>query len=192
MKIATRTGILTTLVALGALVLSGCGGGTSTPSSPPSLTASATASPTSTPSEAEPLPQSAFPCGSPIPTAAAPTADQLATYREVITSANSQPMAAHACDTVTLIYSGTECCGPIDRDSAISQFGNKLYREGAVWTFDIDPALLAQWRSHFYAQYVPEGSLIAIDTVHQSMVSIIFDGNVITGLFTASLDEMMF
>ena len=100
-------------------------------------------------------------------------------------------MATHACDTVTLIFSGSECCGPIDRDNALAQWGDWLALK-SDWNFSPDPAILAEWRTHFYAQYVPEGALIAVSDSGGVMTSVIFDGNVITGLFVATLEEMTF
>lgn len=138
------------------------------------------------------IPPSAFPCTSPIPTAAAPDAAHMDQYRDVIVSANTQPMASTSCDTVTLIFSGSECCGALGRDDALVQWGDWLYRPGSTWTFAVDPATLADWRTHFYAQYVPEGSLIALDLPNQRMTSVIFDGNVVTGLFCASIEEMTY
>ena len=173
-------------------VLVGCTPGPSQSTSPPSELASTVPSETPLPTLASlPVNSSSFPCAQPVPTAIAPTDPELEPYRDVIVSANTQPMATHACDTVTLIFSGSECCGPVDRDNALAQWGNRIALS-SDWNFSPDPEMVAEWRTHFYAQYVPEGALIAVSETSGVMTSVIFDGNVITGLFTASLEEMMF
>lgn len=183
--------IFATLLAATALLISACAPQADEPTesqtSKPS--ASVTASATPTPTQA-PATNSAFPCSSPAPTAPAPSAAEIQKFKDVITSGNSQAMVSNSCDTVTLILSGSSCCGPLQRDSALSQWGQWLDPSTANWTFDVDPALVATWRANFYGQYLPEGSLIAVDTNNNKITSIIFDGNVVTGLFFAYTDQM--
>jgi hypothetical protein len=127
----------------------------------------------------------------PLPTKAAPTEAELETYRAVISSANTEPMSSHACDIVTFILSGSECCGPVPKDVALEEWGRRIART-SDWNFSPDPAVLSDWRTRFYALYVPEGALIGVSESGGVMTSVIFDGNIVTGLFFASLEEMMY
>ena len=191
MRSSTQRGLWGVAIIATTILLTGCAPGVGPTTPTPSVS-------TSTSSSAAPLPTvttlpvaSAFPCAQPAPTGVAPTADELENYRAVIVSANTQPISTHACETVTVIFSGSECCGPLDRDNALVQWGDWLALK-SDWNFSPDPAILAEWRTHFYAQYVPEGALIAVSDSGGVMTSVIFDGNVITGLFVATLEEMTF
>ena len=177
------------------IALGGCA-----PSDPSSISI-ATTSPTtvSTPEESAaptpdvaPIPPSQFPCSTPAPTAPAPTAEAIENYKAVIQTGNTQPMAGTSCETITLILAGSGCCGPTQRDSALVQWGQWLNPTTASWNFNIDPATLADWRTKIYGQYVPEGSLIGIDEVNGKVTSVIFHGNVVTGLFIANTIEMTY
>ena len=183
--------LLGLIIVVATSVLAGCAPGISPTTSTPSVSASASSSAAPLPTVTSPPVASAFPCAQPVPSAVAPTANEFENYRAVIVSANTQPMSTHACDNVTLIFSGSECCGPLDRDNALVQWGDWLGMK-SDWNFSPDPALVAEWRTHAYAQYVPEGSLIAVSNTDAVMTSVIFDGNVITGLFAATLEEMTF
>lgn len=191
MRNSTQRGLWGVAIIATTILLTGCAPGvgptTPPPSESPSMSPTATPLPTVTTTPVA----SAFPCAQPAPTGVAPTADELENYRAVIVSANTQPMSTHACETVTVIFSGSECCGPLDRDNALVQWGDWLGMK-SDWNFSPDPALVAEWRTHFYAQYVPEGALIAVSDSGGVMTSVIFDGNVITGLFVATLEEMTF
>lgn len=188
----TRTSLLVLLIAATAVFVTGCTPQTEGASSPTTTTASSSVAATPSPSQstAPPIPASAFPCSSPTPSAAAPSEAEMQKFKDVITSGNSQAMAANSCDTVTLILAGSSCCGPLERDSALSQWAQRLDPATANWSFDIDPAVVAEWRNHFYGQYVPEGSLIAVDTAHNLVTSVIFDGNIVTALFIANTEQM--
>ena len=191
MRSSTQRGLWGVAIIATTILLTGCAPGVGPTTPPPSESPSMSPTATPLPTVTTPPVASAFPCAQPAPTGVAPTADELENYRAVIVSANTQPMSTHACETVTVIFSGSECCGPLDRDNALVQWGDWLGMK-SDWNFSPDPALVAEWRTHAYAQYVPEGSLIAVSNTDGVMTSVIFDGNVITGLFVATLEEMTF
>lgn len=134
-----------------------------------------------------PAPVSAFPCTSPAPSAAAPTQEQWDRYKAVIYSANTQPMSSKACDPLQYIIAASGCCGPLQKDDALVQWGNWLYQPDPGWTDQINPADLAAWRGCFYAQYFPQNALIEQYNVNgvNRVTSVIFDGDIITVLFAA-------
>jgi len=134
---------------------------------------------------------SEFLCTDPTPTAPAPTTAQMETYEAVIISADTQPMSTQACTEVTYIRSGSECCGLLAKDEALGAWSSWLGGRSG-WNFSPDPAMIADWRTHFYARYIPEGSLIAVSETDGVMTSVIFDGDIITGFFSASIEEMTY
>lgn len=190
--------LLLTVTALVSVVALAACGPSGSPTATPTLTASSSPSASSTPSSSPsdvltPMPQPAanFPCTNPAPSTAAPSAAQLANYQAVIDSANTQPMATHACDPLTFIIAGSECCGAIQRDDALVKYGVWLQGKGP-WTFGVDAATLADWQSGFYAQYVPDNSLIAVSTSGQWVTSVIFDGDVISAIFAGMTIDMSY
>ena len=189
MKIfSSLRGLGLAVTVVGVLGLVAC---TPSASPPPTATSSSpfAETPASSTPSVTPLAPSAFPCSDPAPAQAAPTQAQRENYQAVIASANTQPMASHACATVTFIISGSECCGPLNRDDALVQWGDWLSGK-SDWNFSPDAAMVADWRTHFYGQYIPEGSLIAVSDVSGVMTSVVFDGDVITALFAAHIEEM--
>ena len=130
------------------------------------------------------------PCESGTPSAPTPSATDIARYRDVIQTANTEPVSSTACDPLTLILSATECCEPRPKDEALADWGRRIYDPAMGWSFNVDPGLLGEWRLHAYGQFVPEGALIAVNPDGR-VTSMLFDGNLVTLLFVGSQEMMM-
>ena len=68
---------------------------------------------------------------------------------------------------------------------------NYVVGDGAAWSFDIPPAELATWRTHFYAPHIPEGAVIG-RSASGAVVSFTLDADgFVTKIFMSISDEFM-
>lgn len=171
-------------LALGvALGVSGCA--SAEPQASPTPSESSAPAPTETTT----APVNEFTCDDPVPTGGAPTAEEMERYRASIITANSQAMASTSCSMLTLAIAGGDA-QRLQRDDALVQWAALMNPGAANWTFEIDAATLQNWRSHSFGKYVPEGAIVALDRSSNQVVSVLFDGNVITALFSGNAAEM--
>jgi hypothetical protein len=68
---------------------------------------------------------------------------------------------------------------------------NYVVGDGAAWSFDIPPAELATWRTHFYAPHIPEGAVIGRSTSGAVVAFTLNADGVVTKIFMAISDELM-
>lgn len=190
---------LPAIVALAAAcaLIAGCSGPTPSPTSAAVTSSSPSMEivpvPSLTPSSsafAEEAVTVLYPCTSREPGASRPTDEQLSMYRDVIQTGNTEPASTHACDPLTLLLMATECCAPKPANEALADWGRRIYDPSMSWEFNIDPGLLASWRTGPYAQFVVDGALIATNPDGR-ITSILFDGDLISLLFVGGQELML-
>ena len=68
---------------------------------------------------------------------------------------------------------------------------NYVVGDGAAWSFDIPPAELATWRTHFYAPHIPEGAVVGRSTSGAVVAFTLNADGFVTKIFMAISDELM-
>lgn len=108
-------------------------------------------------------------------TAVQPTAAQMASIQESISSGNTAALQGRMADSVTVVIAASEGLSARTEDQAIGDL-DYVIDLTATWDFALSAAKLADYADGDYAQYFPEGALVGLSS-EDKVVSFIFDGN---------------
>lgn len=108
-------------------------------------------------------------------TSVQPTAEQLNTIKDSISSGNTAALEGRMADSVTVVLAASEGMGARTPSEAVGDVDYVIDLD-ATWDFELSAATLEDFADGDYAQYFPEGALVGMSS-EDKVISFIFDAN---------------
>jgi hypothetical protein len=109
-----------------------------------------------------------------------------------VSSGNTAALEGYLARSVNFIIAASECCGPLTPLEAIGELEYLNFATGP-WTYPVSAASIAEYRTHFYGQYFPDGSFVMASSDDDPFViSFQFTGEKISGIFISAGESFLY